>query len=130
MMAGAARMTFGVEETGGGALMRRRESGALKVEALVAAAFAVGPEAMHDPNRGQAVAAFASQVVMYLSHTRLGLSYTATAAVFGRDRTTAAYACRAVEEKREDPCIDAIVDFLERAIDVCPDLACGRRPRR
>lgn len=57
---------------------------------------------------------------MYISHTRLGLSYTAVGFAFGRDRTTAAHACRTVEERREDPAVDAVVDLLERAIDVWP----------
>jgi chromosomal replication initiation ATPase DnaA len=96
------------------------------VAALVASAFAVKREAMHAPNRGGAKAAFARQVAMYLTHTRLGESYTACAAYFGRDRTTAAHACRAVEEKREDPNIDAMVDLLERAIDISPAV----RPHR
>jgi chromosomal replication initiation ATPase DnaA len=60
---------------------------------------------------------------MYLTHTQLGLSYTATGALFGRDRTTAAHACRTIEEKREEAEIDAIVDCVERAIDQVPGLA-------
>jgi chromosomal replication initiation ATPase DnaA len=91
------------------------------LEAMVASAFAVRREAIRDSRRGRAGTAFARQVAMYLSHTRLGLSFTETGAVFGRDRTTAAHACRTVEEKREDPRIDEVVDHLERAIDVCHD---------
>ena len=58
---------------------------------------------------------------MYLAHTRLGLSYAGAGSLFGRDRTTAAYACRQVEERREDPRLDSILDYLERAIDLCRD---------
>ncbi|HVY20441.1 MAG TPA: helix-turn-helix domain-containing protein [Bauldia sp.] len=101
---------------------RGREGAARKVEAIVTAAFALGPSAMRDPRRGRAATAFARQVAMYLAHTRLGLSFTEAGAYFGRDRTTASHACRTVEDKREDPEIDAIVDVLERAIEVCPDL--------
>ncbi len=115
-------MTFGMIESSGGGLARRGESAARTVEAMVAAAFAVGPNVIRDPRRGRAAAAFARQVAMYLAHTRLGLSFTEAGAYFGRDRTTAAHACRTVEDKREDPSIDAILDFLERAIEVCPDL--------
>ncbi len=91
------------------------------LEAMVASAFSVKREAIRDSRRGRAGTAFARQVAIYLSHTRLGLTYTEAGAVFGRDRTTVAHACRKVEEKREDPRIDAVVDYLERAIDVCHD---------
>jgi chromosomal replication initiation ATPase DnaA len=106
---------------------RMSEADQHRVQALVASAFAVGSETIRAPSRGSAEAAFARQVAMYLARTRLGLSLTATGAFFGRDRTTAAHACRLVEEKREDPRIDAIVDVLERAIDVWPEPA--RKPR-
>jgi chromosomal replication initiation ATPase DnaA len=96
-------------ELQGGAAVRR-------VEALVASAFSVPPEAIRAPGRGVARTAFARQVAIYLNHTRLGLNYAEAASPFGRDRTTAAHACRRVEDRREDPRIDAIVDVLERAV--------------
>ncbi len=73
---------------------------------------------MGDGRRGSADVAFARQVAIYLSHTSLGLSYGAAGSFFGRDRTTAAHACRKVEDLREDPAFDTIVDFLERALAV------------
>jgi chromosomal replication initiation ATPase DnaA len=120
-------MTVGIIEANGTAFARSGDFAARTVEAMVAAAFALGPGAIRDPRRGRAAAAFARQVAMYLAHTRLGLSFTEAGAYFGRDRTTAAHACRTVEDKREDPRVDAIVDFLERAIEVCPDLRSGRQ---
>lgn len=90
------------------------------VSALVASALRVNPQAIASPVRGRASAAFARQVAMYIIHTRLGLSYTAVGSAFGRDRTTAAHACRTVEERREDPTVDAVVDLLEKAVDVSP----------
>lgn len=93
------------------------ESDARVVEAVVASAFALRPHELRQASRGSAGAAFARQVAMYLSHTRLGVSYTAAGTLFGRDRTTAAHACRTVEDRREDPHVDAVLDCLERAID-------------
>jgi chromosomal replication initiation ATPase DnaA len=90
---------------------------------IVSSAFAVPVAELHRPNRGGKTTAFARQVAIYLSHTRLGLTYTAAGALFGRDRTTAAYACRTIEERREDAGVDAIVDCVERAIDRLPGLA-------
>ena len=94
------------------------ESGTRYIEAVVASAFAIRTVAIRNPGRGRARVAFARQVAMYLAHTRLRLDFTAAGAAFGRDRTTAAHAIRTVEEKRENPAIDSIVDYLERAIDI------------
>jgi chromosomal replication initiation ATPase DnaA len=88
------------------------------VAAVVASAFRILPDAICGAHRGPARVAFARQVAIYLSHTRLGLTYAAAGSIFGRDRTTAAYACRTVEDKREDPTLDAILDCLERAVDI------------
>jgi chromosomal replication initiation ATPase DnaA len=90
------------------------------LEMVVVASFCVKPSELQGSSRGSATAAFARQVAMYLAHTCLGLSYTATGLLFGRDRTTAAYACRRIEERREDPNVDALVDCLERAIALGP----------
>jgi chromosomal replication initiation ATPase DnaA len=57
---------------------------------------------------------------MYLAHTRLHLPLTAAGALFGRDRTTAAHACKKVEDRREEVRLDLLLDCLERAIDVGP----------
>ena len=97
--------------------------------AVVASAFRICPEAIRTNRRGPARVAFARQVAIYLSHTQLGFNYAVAGSVFGRDRTTAAHACRTVEERREDPTLDAILDCLERAIDVWPFADGERRGR-
>ena len=88
------------------------------VETLVESAFGVAGSALHAPGRGAAEVAFARQVAIYLSRVRLELSYSAAGRFFGRDRTTAAHACRVIEERREDSALDSLLDCLERAIDV------------
>ena len=95
-------------------------SAAVFLRAIVAAAFGLRPEALDAGGRGPAEVAFARQVGMYLAHTRLRVTYVAAGRMFGRDRTTARHACRKVEDKREDPRIDSILDYLERAIDLRP----------
>ncbi len=87
------------------------------VGAVVASAFKILPGAIGAARRGPASVAFARQVAIYLSHTRFGLDYATVGSLFGRDRTTAAYACRKVEDRREDPAVDTILDYLERALD-------------
>jgi chromosomal replication initiation ATPase DnaA len=86
------------------------------VESAIAAAFAVPVHELRMASRGAAPIAFARQSAMYLAHVVLGLSYSDVGRTFGRDRTTAAYACRLVEERREDPWIDATLGALEQAL--------------
>ena len=92
---------------------------------MVGRAFSVRPEVMLARRRGNAREAFARQVALYLSCTGLGLSLTAVAARFGRDRTTVAYACRVIEKRRDDPRLDAILGMLERALGVTPKTMSG-----
>ena len=99
------------------------------VETLVESAFGIAPSALHAPGRGAARVAFARQVAIYLSHVRLGLSYSAVGRFFGRDRTTAAYACRVIEERREESSLDSLIDCLERAIDIRRQADGGRSER-
>ena len=86
------------------------------VEAAIAAAFAVPVQELRMATRGAASIAFARQSAMYLAHVALGLSYSDVGRIFERDRTTAAHACRLVEERREDPWFDAMLDALEQAL--------------
>jgi len=88
------------------------------VQAMVASAFDVRPAAIRGRCRGDAPTAFARQVAIYLSCTRLGLSYSAAGRLFGRDRTTATHACSVVEERREEAKVDTVLDCLERSIDL------------
>jgi chromosomal replication initiation ATPase DnaA len=90
------------------------------LESMVALAFGVAPEDLQESTRGRAQVAFARQVAIYLAHTRLGLSYRDAGECFDRDRTTAAHACRTVEERRDDHSLDTLLDCLERSIDVVP----------
>jgi hypothetical protein len=97
---------------------------------IVAAAFGLGVEEVRSSRRGPAEASFARQVAMYLAHTRLGLPFAATGRLFNRDRTTARHACFLVEDRREDPRVDNLIDCLERALDLSVDLTQFRRSRR
>ena len=113
-------LQVGSEGNKGQWLIRRQEVVATAgfIEALVESAFGIARSALHAPQRGTAEVAFARQVAIYLVHVRLGLTYAAAGRFFGRDRTTAAYACRVIEERREESALDSLIDCLERAIDV------------
>ncbi len=99
------------------------------VETLVESTFGVTHAALCARGRGAAEVAFARQVAIYLSCVRLGLSYSAAGRFFGRDRTTAAHACRVIEERRDESSLNSLLDCLERAIDIRrqTDCTCGDR---
>jgi hypothetical protein len=97
-----------------------RDIAARFVESLVASAFGIKSGDLRTASRGRAKVALARQIAVYLTHTRLGLSFSQAGDFFGRDRTTAAHACRTVENCRDDPGFDAMLDCLERAVDLWP----------
>ena len=90
------------------------------MEAAIASAFAVSIDELRASSRRAQPVAFARQSAMYLAHVVLGLNYKATGILFRRDRTTAAYACQVVEDRRDDPAIDCLLQQLE---GVCLQLA-------
>ena len=66
--------------------------------------------------RGPAAVAEARQTAMYLLGTCCGLTHVDVGRLFGRDRTTVAYAAKSIEERREDPSFDRILNALEHAL--------------
>ncbi len=86
------------------------------VEQAVAVAFQVPLHELRARTRRKAPVAFARQVAMYLAHVACGITLTEVGIQFGRDRTTVAYACRVVEDLRDDCLFDASLDHLETAI--------------
>ena len=73
------------------------------------------------PTRGTSRAAFARQLAIYLTHIAFELSLSRTAAAFGRDRSTAAYACHKVEDRRDDQKFDDFLDELEACLRSAPE---------
>ena len=94
----------------------RRGRAADVISATVAAAFTVPICELHHRSRRRASVALARQSAMYLAHVTLGLSFAEVGRVFGRDRTTAAYACRRIEDRRTDAQLDAALAELEQAL--------------
>jgi hypothetical protein len=92
------------------------------VAMATATAFAVPVGELIAVSRRSAYVAFARQSAMYLAHVTFGLNYSEVARAFGRDRTTAAHACQLIEERRDDPAVDAVL--------VCLEDACGALRRR
>jgi hypothetical protein len=92
------------------------------VALTTAAAFAIPVGELTAGTRRASYIAFARQSAMYLAHVAFGLSYSEIGRAFGRDRTTAAHACRLVEDRRDDPAVDGVLGSLEIA-------CCGLRRR-
>jgi hypothetical protein len=82
---------------------------------LSAAHYEVLPADLLAAARGCRRISRARHVAIYLAHVTLGLPLASVALQFGRDRTTAAYACRLVEDMRERPDFDVTVATLEIA---------------
>jgi chromosomal replication initiation ATPase DnaA len=108
-----------------GANGREAASAACFLASIVGATFGVTSDSLLSEQRGRARISLARQVAIYLAHTRLSLPYAIAGGVFHRDRTTAAHACWRVENRREDPRLDLIVDCLERAVDRWSEIAGG-----
>lgn len=87
----------------------------------VAYAFDVPVEEIAAPTRRSAEVALARQVAMYLAHVAFELSLARVGDAFGRDRTTAAYACHRVEDRRDEPSFDDLLDALESCLRSAPD---------
>ena len=86
----------------------------------VAYAFQVPAEEIDAPTRGSSRASLARQVAIYLTHVAFELSLARTAAAFGRDRSTAAYACHRIEDRRDDVRFDGLLDELEACLRAAP----------
>jgi chromosomal replication initiation ATPase DnaA len=92
----------------------------------VAFAFDVASDEIAAPTRRSSRVAFARQVAMYLAHVAFELNLARVGVAFGRDRSTASYACQIVEDRRDDPDFDAWLDGLEDCLRTAPE---PQRPR-
>src|SRR5438067_5715214 len=87
-----------------------------RIGAAVAAAFMIPIGEIHAATRRSASVALARQSAMYLAHVALGLNFTDVGRAFGRTRTTAARACRVIEDRREEVSLDTALADLEHAL--------------
>lgn len=84
-------------------------------EAMDVAAGALGVSIVEIARRGRSRAqvAYARQIAIYLAHVVGQMSLSEIAVAFDRDRTTAAHACHAVEDRREGALFDRQIEALE-----------------
>lgn len=83
------------------------------IEAVVAQIFGLAPQVIASTTRGRAPAAFARQVAMYVTHVSCGMNLTDVGILFARDRTTVSHACAVIEDRRDDPIFDRVLELLE-----------------
>jgi hypothetical protein len=114
------------ERTGGLPTPRGRRSeqvrarGEARLFRAVETAFAVSRNDLCAVTRGRCGVAIARQTGMYLARVTLGMTLSGAGLLFGRDRTTASHACRLVEDLRDDPRFDALLEAMEVFI-LCSD---------
>jgi chromosomal replication initiation ATPase DnaA len=96
--------------------MRSEARPQLRLLRTVAQAFGLRPGDLAGATRGCARIALARQATMYLARVSLGLTLSQAAGVVGRDRTTAAHACRVIEDRRDDAAFDAKLSAIEEAL--------------
>ncbi len=101
--------------------LRRDVARALFVMDLVALATGVPAAQIRSETRGHARAARARQVAMYLAYVSFEWPLARIGAAFGRDRTTAGYACRLIEDLRDDRAFDIRLEHLEMCLKSAPD---------
>jgi len=98
-----------------------RDEAAARLAAGVAGyALDVPPEEIIGGARGSANVAFARQVAAYLCHIAFEWSLSRVALAFGRDRSTMAHACHAIEDRREEPQFDLWIGALEAMLREAP----------
>ena len=83
---------------------------------LAASAFGVPAAEVLSHRRASRRVSSVRQIGMYLAHTSVGLPLAIVAGHFGRDRTTASYACRLVEDRRDDKKFDAELIEIENLL--------------
>ncbi len=115
---------------------QRRHRAALRVQlilAIVVKNFGIDKDELYGPSRGHAKVSLARQVAMYLAHVICSVDHTEIGRVFGRDRTTVRHACHSVEDRRDDPRFDHMIELTVaifwRLHDLAFAPACAQRLR-
>ncbi|MBL8545611.1 MAG: chromosomal replication initiator DnaA [Hyphomonadaceae bacterium] len=105
-----------------GVLSKRAEDAAAAELAanVVGYALCVPGGAIVDEARGCSKTAYARQIAMYLCHVAFELSLARVAIAFGRDRSTVAHACHAIEDRRDEPQFDLWIGSIEASLRAAP----------
>ncbi|MEM7767807.1 MAG: helix-turn-helix domain-containing protein [Pseudomonadota bacterium] len=82
------------------------------------AAFALGLRSSDilSTGRGSPAVSFGRHIAMYLCHVGLGMSLSKIARAMNRDRSTVAYGCHTIEDRRDQPEFDEWIDQVEQGV--------------
>lgn len=94
---------------------------------VVGVALGVSPADILSPSR-RPLAVYARHLAMYLLHTSFRLKHSLVGRAFGRDRTTAAYACKNIEDLRDDPTVETLLGACEASLEALRSLASDPAP--
>ncbi len=105
-----------------GVLLKRAEDAAAAELSAHVVSYALGVprDSIVDDARGCSKTAYARQLAMYLCHVAFELGLTRVAVAFGRDRSTVAHACHAVEDRRDEAQFDLWISSLEASLRAAP----------
>ncbi len=95
--------------------------------ALVGMVMGIPMRDIASERRNHAPAARARQTAMYLACVTYQWPMSRIARAFDRDRTTVGYACRLIEDLRDDPGFDTMIEALEGCLRAAPEPKAGRR---
>lgn len=85
--------------------------------AIVSIEFGVKSVDLLSPTKGPAHLSYARQVAMYLMHVVFQIRVAGVGRAFGRDPSTASYACRIIEDERENTLFDHKLQILEEFLN-------------
>jgi chromosomal replication initiation ATPase DnaA len=102
-----------VETMGSSSLVAPSRTERVVIDETLAQLFGIAGCELRRKMRGQAEVARARQVEMYLAHVARGMSLTEVGRTFACDRTTISHACGVVEDGRDEPTFDRVLDLLE-----------------
>ena len=93
---------------------------------MVEYALRLAPNSVLERRRGTADTAYARQLAMYAVYVGFGISLARVAGAFGPDRSTVAYACHQIEDRRDDPALDSWLDNFDAALKQAAQLMTGQ----
>ena len=87
---------------------------------VVSLATGIEPDEVLSERRLRPAAVRARHMAMYLANVVYGWPLQRVGQAFGRDRSTASHACGAIEDLRDDPGMDRLLDRLEACLRHAP----------
>ncbi len=85
---------------------------------VLAACFSVSGRDIRTEGRKSGEICRIRQIGMYVAHVIVGLSMLEVGFGFQRDRSTVAHACHVIEDLRDDPDFERVIQMIERIAEI------------